>query len=53
MVKTYILDTNILLSDSNALFSFGDNNIILPFIVIEELDRHKDRQDEVGRNATP
>jgi PhoH-like ATPase len=51
MVKTYILDTNILLSDSNALFSFGDNNIILPFIVIEELDRHKDRQDEVGRNA--
>lgn len=51
MNKTYILDTNVLLSDSNALFSFQENNIILPFIVIEELDRHKDRQDEVGRNA--
>lgn len=51
MNKTYILDTNVLLSDSNALFSFKDNNIVLPFIVIEELDRHKDRQDEVGKNA--
>ena len=51
MNKTYILDTNVLLSDSNALFSFQENNIILPFIVIEELDRHKDRQDDVGRNA--
>lgn len=49
--KTFILDTNILLSDPNALFSFEDNNIVLPLIVCEELDRHKDRQDEVGRNA--
>lgn len=49
--KTFIVDTNVLLSDSEALFSFGDNNIVLPLIVIEELDRHKDRQDEVGRNA--
>ena len=51
MNKTYILDTNVLLSDANALFSFQENNIVLPFIVIEELDRHKDRQDDVGRNA--
>lgn len=49
--KTFIVDTNVLLSDPEALFSFEDNNIILPLIVIEELDRHKDRQDEVGRNA--
>jgi len=49
--KTYILDTNVLLSDSEALVSFDDNDIILPLIVLEELDRHKDRQDEAGRNA--
>ena len=49
--KTFVVDTNVLLSDPEALFSFEDNNIILPLIVIEELDRHKDRQDEVGRNA--
>lgn len=49
--KTFILDTNILLSDPEAIFSFQNNNIVLPLIVCEELDRHKDRQDEVGRNA--
>lgn len=51
MEKTYILDTNVLLTDPNALFSFEEHNIVLPLIVLEELDRHKDRQDEVGRNA--
>ncbi len=51
MKKTYVLDTNVLLSDPNALVSFEDNTVVLPLIVIEELDRHKDRQDEVGRNA--
>ena len=49
--KTYILDTNVLLSDENALHSFDEHNLVLPLIVLEELDRHKDRQDEVGRNA--
>jgi PhoH-like ATPase len=51
MKKTFILDTNVLLSDANSIFSFGDNDVVLPFMVLEELDRHKDRQDEVGRNA--
>jgi predicted ribonuclease YlaK len=49
--NTYILDTNVLLSDSNSLFGFKEHNVVLPLIVLEELDRHKDRQDEVGRNA--
>ena len=49
--KTFILDTNVLLDDSKALNSFQDNDIILPLIVIEELDRHKDRNDPVGANA--
>lgn len=51
MKKTYILDTNVLLSDANSLFGFEEHNLVLPLIVLEELDRHKDRQDEVGRNA--
>lgn len=51
MKKTFVLDTNVLLSDPNALFSFEENDVVLPMIVLEELDRHKDRQDEVGRNA--
>lgn len=51
MKKTFVLDTNVLLSDPNALFSFDEHDVVLPMIVLEELDRHKDRQDEVGRNA--
>lgn len=41
MIKTYILDTNVLLHNPNALFSFEDNNVILPDVVIDELDNHK------------
>lgn len=48
---SYILDTNVLLSDCDAIKSFGKHNVILPFAVIEELDKHKSRQDEVGRNG--
>lgn len=49
--KTFVLDTNILLSDAMSLTSFKDNDVVLPLIVLEELDRHKDRQDDTGREA--
>lgn len=51
MKKTYVLDTNVLLSDPNSLFSFEDNDLIIPMVVLEELDKQKSRQDEVGKNA--
>lgn len=51
MVKTYVLDTNVLLSDANSLFAFHEHNVIVPLIVLEELDRHKSRADGVGKNA--
>jgi len=49
--KTYVLDTNVLLSDPNSIYSFDDNDVIIPLAVLEELDRHKSRPDEVGRNG--
>jgi PhoH-like ATPase len=49
--KTYVLDTNVLLSDPNSLHSFDEHDVIVPMAVLEELDRHKSRPDEVGRNA--
>lgn len=49
--KTYVIDTNVLLSDPNAIHSFEDNDLIIPMAVLEELDRHKSRPDDVGRNA--
>jgi PhoH-like ATPase len=51
MQKTYILDTNVLLYNPDALFAFEDNNVVIPFAVIEEIDNQKKRQDESGRNA--
>lgn len=51
MKKCYILDTNVLLHDPRALEVFEDNDIVIPFAVIEELDINKKKMDEVGRNA--
>jgi PhoH-like ATPase len=51
MRKIYVLDTNVLLHNPRALFAFEDNEIVVPFSVIEEVDNQKKRQDEVGRNA--
>ncbi|HEW91456.1 MAG TPA: PhoH family protein, partial [Thermotogaceae bacterium] len=51
MVKNYILDTNVLIHDPNSIFSFEDNNVIIPLPVIEEIDKLKKSSHEVGRNA--
>ncbi len=51
MKKIYILDTNVLLHDPNAMLRFEDNEVLLPITVIEELDRFKKRPEEMGRNA--
>ena len=51
MSNLYILDTNVLLHDPNALFAFQENEVILPLAVVEEIDNQKKRQDEIGRNA--
>ena len=50
-VKNYVLDTNVLLHDARALYSFADNNVIIPIYVIEEIDTFKKDQSELGRNA--
>lgn len=51
MKKNYILDTNVLLHDPNALHSFQDNDIIVPIEVIEEIDHFKKDITELGQNA--
>lgn len=51
MKKIYVLDTNVLLHDPNAMLRFEDNEVLLPITVIEELDRFKKRPEETGRNA--
>ena len=50
-MKNYVLDTNVLLHDPQAIYKFSENTVILPLTVIEEIDRFKKDQSETGRNA--
>jgi PhoH-like ATPase len=51
MRKAFILDTNVLLFDPNAIFKFGNNDIVIPIVVVEEIDRFKREMSENGRHA--
>lgn len=51
MKKIYVLDTNVLLHDPNAIFTFEENDVIIPAVVLEEIDSKKRNADEIGRNA--
>src|SRR3990170_796742 len=46
---TYVLDTCVLLADPSALFRFEEHDVVLPLVVIEELDRKKMLMNEVHR----
>ncbi len=50
-VKTFVIDTNIFIHKHDAIYSFRDNEIVIPLTVLEELDRLKSYSDERGRNA--
>ena len=51
MRKTFVLDTNVLLHDPQALTRFEDNAVVIPIEVVEEIDRFKRDPSEKGRNA--
>ena len=49
--KNYLLDTSVYLTDADAIFRFDNNDVFIPLKVLEEIDKHKKRQDSVGSNA--
>ncbi len=51
MKKTYVIDTNVLIQAPYALNCFEDNNLVIPLVVIEELDNLKKSEGERGVNA--
>ena len=51
MKKIYILDTNVFLTNSNSIYEYKNNDIVIPLKVLDEIDKHKKRQDGVGLNA--
>ncbi len=49
--KIFVLDTNIILHDFKAIRKFQDNDIVIPVVVIEELDKFKKGNDQLAYNA--
>ncbi|MCD8547779.1 MAG: PhoH family protein [Aeromonadaceae bacterium] len=49
--KLFILDTNVLLHEPLAIYSFDEHDVVIPMTVLEELDNIKDRQKDVSREA--
>jgi PhoH-like ATPase len=50
-IKTFVLDTSVLLHNPNSLFVFKENNVVIPFAVLEELDEFKSGSNDLARNA--
>jgi len=51
VAKSFVLDTNVLLHNPKALFSFADNEVVIPIDVLEELDKFKSENTDKGRHA--
>lgn len=49
--KIFVIDTNVILHDYNCIYNFQDNDIVLPIVVLEELDRLKKGNDIINFNA--
>src|SRR5690554_6937362 len=49
--KNFILDTNVILHDFEAINNFEENDIYIPFIVLEELDKFKKGSEQINYNA--
>ncbi len=50
-MKIFVLDTNVLVHDPRSIFKFQDNEVVIPIMVLEELDSLKTRQDGAGQDA--
>ncbi|MCD7936555.1 MAG: PhoH family protein [Tannerellaceae bacterium] len=49
--KNFVLDTNVILHDYKCLNNFQENNIYIPIVVLEELDKFKRGSDPINYNA--
>ncbi len=49
--KTFIIDTNVLLHDYESIYKFEENDVIIPIVVLEELDKFKKGNDQINFHA--
>jgi PhoH-like ATPase len=51
MAKIFVLDTNVVLHDYMCIYNFQDNDLVIPIVALEELDRMKKGNDQINYNA--
>lgn len=49
--KVFVLDTNVILHDYRSIYNFAENNIVIPIVVLEELDKFKKGNDLIHYHA--
>ena len=49
--KTFVLDTNVILHDYRSIYNFTNNDIVIPIVVLEELDKFKKGNDLINFHA--
>lgn len=49
--KLFVIDTNVILHDASCIRNFEDNDVVIPIVVLEELDRFKKGNDDVNFQA--
>jgi len=49
--KVFVLDTNVFLHEPSSMYKFGNNIVVIPITVIEEIDNFKKDLNDLGRNA--
>lgn len=49
--KNFVLDTNVILHDYKCIYNFQENDVYIPIVVLEELDKFKKGNEEINYNA--
>ncbi|MDR1161820.1 MAG: PhoH family protein [Tannerellaceae bacterium] len=49
--KNFVLDTNVILHDYKCIENFQENDVYLPIVVLEELDKFKKGSEQINYNA--
>jgi PhoH-like ATPase len=49
--KIFVIDTNVILHDFHCLYKFQENDVVIPIVVLEELDRLKKGESQINFNA--
>jgi PhoH-like ATPase len=50
-VKIFVIDTNVILHDHQCIYNFEENDVVIPIVVLEELDKFKRGNEQINYQA--